>query len=71
MKTAAKDAGTSYEQVMSKLTDNNALKRIAETEEIAACIVFLASDDSSAITGHNLVVSCGFHITHPNMISWV
>jgi 2-hydroxycyclohexanecarboxyl-CoA dehydrogenase len=71
VKTAAKSAGISYEAVMSKLTDNNALKRIAETEEIAACIVFLASDDSSAITGHNLVASCGFHITHPNMISWV
>ena len=71
VKTAAKSAGISYEAVMSKLTDNNTLKRIAETEEIAACIVFLASDDSSAITGHNLVASCGFHITHPNMISWV
>lgn len=71
VKTAAKSAGISYDEVMNKLTDNNALKRIAETEEIAACIVFLASDDSSAITGHNLVASCGFHITHPNMISWV
>ena len=71
VKTAAKSAGISYDEVMNKLTDNNALKRIAETEEIAACIVFLASDDSSAMTGHNLVASCGFHITHPNMISWV
>ena len=71
VQTSAKSAGLSYDEVMSKLTDNNALKRIAETEEIAACIVFLASDDSSAMTGHNLVASCGFHITHPNMISWV
>ena len=70
VKTAAKDAGKSYEEVMNKLADNNALKRIAETEEIAACIVFLASDDSSAMTGHNLIASCGFHITHPNMIHW-
>jgi NAD(P)-dependent dehydrogenase (short-subunit alcohol dehydrogenase family) len=69
VKTSAKDAGLSYEQVMAKLSDNNALKRIAETEEIASCIVFLASDDSSALTGHNLVASCGFHITHPNEIS--
>jgi len=66
---SAKDAGLSYEQVMAKLSENNALKRIAETEEIANCIVFLASDDSSAVTGHNLVASCGFHITHPNEIS--
>jgi NAD(P)-dependent dehydrogenase (short-subunit alcohol dehydrogenase family) len=71
VKTSAKSFGISYEQVMEKLTENNALGRIAETEEIANCIVFLASDDSSAMTGHNLVASCGFHITHPNMISWV
>ncbi len=71
VKVAARDAGISYEEVMSKITDNNALKRIAEPSEIAACVVFLASDDSSAITGHNLVASCGFHITHPNMIHWV
>lgn len=68
--TSAKNAGLSYDEVMNKLTDNNSLKRIAEPAEIAAAIIFLASDDASAITGHNLVASCGFHITHPNMISW-
>jgi len=70
VQTSAKTAGISYDEVMKKLAENNALKRIAETEEIANCIVFLASDDSSAMTGHNLVASCGFHITHPNMISF-
>ena len=68
VRVSATDAGISYEEMMSKITDNNALKRIAEPSEIAACVVFLASDDSSAITGHNLVVSCGFHLIHPNMI---
>lgn len=71
VKTSAETAGISYDAVMEKLAENNALKRIAETEEIAACIVFLASDDSSAMTGHNLVASCGFHITHPNMIDLI
>ena len=71
VKGSARNAGSSYEEVMSRITDNNALKRIAEPAEIAACVVFLASDDSSAITGHNLIASCGFHITHPNMIHWV
>ena len=71
VKGSAKSMGISYEKVMSKLTDNNSLKRIAEPSEIAACVVFLASDDASAVAGHNLVVSCGFHITHPNMIEWV
>jgi NAD(P)-dependent dehydrogenase (short-subunit alcohol dehydrogenase family) len=65
---SATDAGISYEDMMGKITDNNALKKIAEPSEIAACVVFLASDDSSAMTGHNLVASCGFHLIHPNMI---
>jgi NAD(P)-dependent dehydrogenase (short-subunit alcohol dehydrogenase family) len=65
---SAADAGISYEEMMRKIADNNALKRIAEPSEIAACAVFLASDDSSAISGHNLIVSCGFHLIHPNMI---
>ena len=68
VKRSAGDAGISYEEMMSKITDNNALKRIAEPSEIATCAVFLASDDSSAMTGHNLVASCGFHLIHPNMI---
>jgi NAD(P)-dependent dehydrogenase (short-subunit alcohol dehydrogenase family) len=68
VKVSAADAGISYEEMMGKITDNNALKRIAEPSEIAACVVFLASDDSSAMTGHNLVASCGFHLVHPNMI---
>jgi len=68
VKRLAGDAGISYEEMMSKITDNNALKRIAEPSEIATCAVFLASDDSSAMTGHNLVASCGFHLIHPNMI---
>jgi NAD(P)-dependent dehydrogenase (short-subunit alcohol dehydrogenase family) len=68
VRISAADAGISYDEMMSKITDNNALKRIAEPSEIAACVVFLASDDSSAMTGHNLIVSCGFHLIHPNMI---
>jgi NAD(P)-dependent dehydrogenase (short-subunit alcohol dehydrogenase family) len=66
--TSASVAGISYAEMMAKISKNNALKRIAEPSEIAACVVFLASDDSSAITGHNLVASCGFHLIHPNMI---
>jgi NAD(P)-dependent dehydrogenase (short-subunit alcohol dehydrogenase family) len=68
VRVSAADANISYQEMMTKITDNNALKRIAEPSEIAACVVFLASDDSSAITGHNLVASCGFHLIHPNMI---
>ena len=64
----ARNLSISYEEMMGKIADKNSLKRIAEPSEIAACAVFLASDDSSAITGHNLIASCGFHLTHPEEI---
>ena len=68
VRVSAADAGISYEGMMSKIAYNNALNKIAEPSEIAAWVVFLASDDSSAMTGHNLVASCGFHLIYPNMI---
>ena len=36
------------------------IKRIAEPREIAAAILFLASDDASFITGENLMVDGGY-----------
>ncbi len=38
------------------------LKRIAEPEELARAILFLASDDASYITGHTLVVDGGYSL---------
>jgi enoyl-[acyl-carrier-protein] reductase (NADH) len=64
----ARGAGISYEEMIGKLVSLHSLKRIAEPSEIASCTVFLASDDSSAVTGHNLIASCGFHITQPEEI---
>jgi NAD(P)-dependent dehydrogenase (short-subunit alcohol dehydrogenase family) len=61
----ARRRGMDEEEMWKKLNVSNLLNRIAEPEEIARAVVFLASDDSSAMTGHNMIVSCGFHLIHP------
>ena len=65
----AKSRGVPEEEMWRKVKAAISLNRIAEPEEIARAVVFLASDDASAITGHNLVVSCGFHLLHPQELS--
>jgi meso-butanediol dehydrogenase / (S,S)-butanediol dehydrogenase / diacetyl reductase len=35
------------------------MRRLVRTDEVAAAFAFLASDDASGITGHNLTVDCG------------
>ncbi len=60
--------GIPPDEFWRKLKASNSLNRIAEPEEIARAVVFLASDDSSAMTGHNMIVSCGFHLIHPQEI---
>lgn len=70
VKSLSQEAGIPLQETISRIAENNSLNRIAEPAEIAACAVFLASDDSSAVTGHNLVASCGFHLTQPSTIRW-
>ncbi len=64
-KAMAEKRGITYEDFEEEMVGHYALKRIAEPTETAAAALFLASDDASAITGHNLVVSCGFYAIHP------
>lgn len=56
------ETGKSVEEMMTSLSANNSLKRIATEEECAAVAVFLASDESSAVTGQTIPVSCGQHV---------
>jgi len=60
----AKATGASYDDLWSKITSNYSLRRPAEESEIAAAAVFLASNESSCITGQTIVTNCGQHIIH-------
>jgi NAD(P)-dependent dehydrogenase (short-subunit alcohol dehydrogenase family) len=54
---------TSFEENMKILAANCSLKRLATEEETAAVALFLASDESSGVTGQTIPVSCGQHIS--------
>jgi NAD(P)-dependent dehydrogenase (short-subunit alcohol dehydrogenase family) len=58
----SKTTGVPFEELMSKIAVNYALHRPTEEAEVAAAAVFLASDESSGVTGHTLVVNCGHHM---------
>ncbi|ELZ07595.1 short-chain dehydrogenase/reductase SDR [Natrialba aegyptia DSM 13077] len=48
------------ERAREQMVEQYPLKRLAEPEEVADAILFLASDEASFITGHGLVVDGGF-----------
>ena len=50
------------EELIKRMKEQTLLKRIAEPEELARPILFLASDDASYITGHILVVDGGYSL---------
>jgi NAD(P)-dependent dehydrogenase (short-subunit alcohol dehydrogenase family) len=63
MRAKAEATNRPLEQIIEGLIANSSLKRMTEESEVAAVAVFLASDESSAVTGQTISVSCGQHIT--------
>ena len=59
MRAAAAEKGSTPRKEFEALATRIALGRIAEPEEIAACCLFLASDEASFVTGAVLVADGG------------
>jgi NAD(P)-dependent dehydrogenase (short-subunit alcohol dehydrogenase family) len=64
VKGRADATGVPFEDLMAKIVQNYSLGRMTEESEVAAVAVFLASDESSAITGQTIVSHCGQHIVN-------
>ena len=55
----AKKLGVTSDDIYDQWEKNTSLKRLGTPEEIANAILFLASDESAYVTGHNLSVDGG------------
>ena len=58
----AEKKGVSPEAAMAQVIKNISLGRVSEEYELANVAVFLASEESSGMTGQTLVHHCGYHL---------
>jgi NAD(P)-dependent dehydrogenase (short-subunit alcohol dehydrogenase family) len=56
--------GITYDEAMAGMAFDISLGRFVEASEVADAALYLASDESSGITGDTLVVSGGKHMMH-------
>jgi len=61
-----RNSGTNTDGALNTLTKFTALKRAGKPEEIAGICAYLASDDSTFMTGAVLVLDGGAAIIDPN-----
>ncbi|HIW92591.1 MAG TPA: SDR family oxidoreductase [Candidatus Corynebacterium avicola] len=60
VKSQAEATGRSPDEIRAEASSSSALKRFADPEEVAKAVRFLASDESSGVTGIDVTVSAGF-----------
>jgi NAD(P)-dependent dehydrogenase (short-subunit alcohol dehydrogenase family) len=58
--TRARATGRTYAEQYAQFTGEMALRRVPEADEVAAAVLFMASDLASAITGQSLDVNAGY-----------
>jgi NAD(P)-dependent dehydrogenase (short-subunit alcohol dehydrogenase family) len=58
----ARKRGWTMEQVYQEYVDDMALKRVTEPQDVANAVLFLASDESRQLTGHEIVVDGGWDV---------
>ena len=58
----AKKRGCTFEEVYQEYVDDMALKRVTEPQDVANAVLFLASDESRQLSGHEIAVDGGWDV---------
>jgi NAD(P)-dependent dehydrogenase (short-subunit alcohol dehydrogenase family) len=58
----AQKRGWTVERVYQEYVDDMALKRVTEPQDVANAVLFLASDESRQLTGHEIAVDGGWDV---------